>query len=78
MSYSIIKVSGSDTERFLHSQSSANIKSLPLNNALYAAFLGPKAEIKGLSFVIKPNVKEGNQFLLVTDRTQAANIKQHL
>ncbi|NBV99494.1 MAG: hypothetical protein EBR67_08310 [Proteobacteria bacterium] len=78
MSYSIIKVSGSDAERFLHSQSSANIKSLPLNNALYAAFLGPKAEIKGLSFVIKPNSEKNTQFLLIVNSTQTANLKQHL
>ena len=77
MIYSILQVSGSDSENFLHRQSSTNIRSLNSYGA-YAAFLGPKAEIKGLSFIIKPNPEKNIQFLLITDSTKKTNLKQHL
>lgn len=93
MLFSLIKVSGEDSERFLHSQSTLNIKDLACSSnepsvcSAYTAFLSPKAEIKGLAYLvkniaIKENGSDNNSlrsdYFLISEFSKALGLKEHL
>lgn len=73
MLFSLIKASGKDTKLFLHSQGTLNVKDLETVSA-YIAFLSPKAEIKGLAYLVK-NI-DGDYFL-ISESSKAPSLKEH-
>jgi len=87
MLFSLIKAYGEDVERFLHSQSTLNIKDLASNfngalaertSSAYTAFLSPKAEIRGLVYLVKSETGSASEFFLISESGKAFGLKEHL
>lgn len=70
----ILKVSGTDAKKFINSQSSLNLDKY---SSGYAAFLSPKAEIRGLCF-LKLNSEDQSIFLICKNSDTADSLKKHL
>lgn len=72
-SHQLIEVIGKDAERFLHSQTTSDVKSLPDSGSQMSALLDRKAHVLALFDIYK----QGEKFFLVSDNNQAdAIIKQ--
>jgi folate-binding protein YgfZ len=73
-SHQVVQVEGKDAERFLHSQTTSDVKSLADADSQMSALLDRKAHVLALFDIYK----HGDQFFLVSDNNQAKTIIQQL